>query len=73
VPRQILTFENSKYGLIATQPAYQTAVDNLFAHLDKVDEHLLSSSNAGPYYFGSQISEVDVVSVSPSSASIPST
>lgn len=41
-----------------TQEAYEIAVSTLFASLDRVEKHL--SSHAGPYYYGSSITEADV-------------
>jgi glutathionyl-hydroquinone reductase len=40
------------------QEPYDKAVTAVFHHLDKVEAHL--SSTPGPYYFGSQLTEVDV-------------
>jgi len=47
-----------KCGMGKTQEAYKAAVDNLFSCLDRVETHLKSSP--GPFYFGDQVSEVDV-------------
>jgi putative glutathione S-transferase len=45
-------------GFATTQEAYKKAVVQLFASLDRVEEHL--SSSPGPYYFGPSITESDV-------------
>lgn len=47
-----------KCGLASKQEAYESAVRELFAALDRAEEHLASS--AGPYYYGEQITEADV-------------
>lgn len=47
-----------KSGFATTQDAYDRNVKQLFASLDRVEEHL--SSSAGPYYFGDKITEADV-------------
>jgi len=41
-----------------TQEAYEEAVNNLFASLDRAEKHL--SSHPGPYYYGSSITEADI-------------
>jgi glutathionyl-hydroquinone reductase len=50
----------SKSGLARTQEAYNTAVTNLFAHLDKAESQLESAASKGPYYFGTNMTEADV-------------
>ena len=35
-------------------------MDNLFAHLDKVEAHLSSTDHKGQFYYGDTVSEVDV-------------
>src|SRR5882672_7991957 len=43
-----------------TQEAYNSAVENLFAHLDRVESHLSSPDHKGPFYYGEDITEADV-------------
>ena len=45
-------------GFATTQQAYESAVVQLFQGLDRVEKHL--SEAEGPYYFGKNITEVDV-------------
>jgi len=45
-------------GFASTQPAYSDAVHELFTALDRVESHL--STSPGPFYFGEQLTEVDV-------------
>ena len=45
-------------GIATTQEAYDRAVLALFAALDKCEAHFASSE--GPYWFGKDITEVDV-------------
>jgi putative glutathione S-transferase len=47
-----------KSGFATTQEAYEKALYPLFAGLDKVEQHL--STTSGPYYFGQNITEADV-------------
>ncbi|CAF9939886.1 MAG: S-glutathionyl-(chloro)hydroquinone reductase [Alectoria fallacina] len=47
-----------KSGFATTQEAYEQAVKPLFASLDRAEAHL--TKHAGPYYFGTNITEVDV-------------
>jgi len=47
-----------KSGFATTQEAYERNVVALFDALDRAEEHL--ASNEGPYWFGKEISEVDV-------------
>ncbi|PYH90261.1 ubiquitin-activating enzyme E1 [Aspergillus ellipticus CBS 707.79] len=47
-----------KSGFATTQEAYEKAVTTLFASLDKVEAHL--AANAAPYFFGSEITELDI-------------
>ncbi|OAL18707.1 hypothetical protein AYO22_10400 [Fonsecaea multimorphosa] len=49
-----------KCGLAQTQSAYHSAVTALFASLDQVEQHLSSTSQDGPYYFGASLTEADV-------------
>lgn len=51
-----------KSGFATTQEAYEKAVRQLFHSLDKAEAHLKeqSAKNAGPYYYGSAITEADV-------------
>lgn len=53
-----LTRSDSKCGIAKTQSAYHDAVTNLFNHLDRIETHL--TSQTGPYYFGSSITEADI-------------
>lgn len=48
-----------KSGFATTQEAYDRNVVALFEALDKAEAHLASSSE-GPYYFGEQLTEVDI-------------
>jgi len=48
-----------KSGFATTQSAYEKAVTAVFEALDKSEAHFASKSN-GPYWFGSQLTEVDV-------------
>ncbi|KAJ9609207.1 S-glutathionyl-(chloro)hydroquinone reductase [Cladophialophora chaetospira] len=43
-----------------TQEAYKKAVSTLFSSLDRVESHLASTSNSGPYYYGGSITEADI-------------
>jgi glutathionyl-hydroquinone reductase len=45
-------------GFATTQAAYETAVGQLFAALDRVEKHLAAAE--GPFYYGGQITEADV-------------
>ena len=47
-----------KLTIFRTQEAYEQAVKPLFASLDRAEAHL--TKHAGPYYFGTNITEVDV-------------
>jgi glutathionyl-hydroquinone reductase len=47
-----------KSGFASSQDAYERAVTTLFKSLDRIEEHLASSS--GPYYWGDKITESDV-------------
>ena len=50
-----------KSGFATTQDAYEKAVKPLFASLDRVEEHLASTTTPDkPYYFGENITEADV-------------
>jgi len=49
-----------KSGFATTQDAYERNVVTLFEALDRAEAHLSSSSSEGPYWFGSQITEVDI-------------
>ncbi|KAF4461646.1 glutathione S-transferase Gst3 [Fusarium albosuccineum] len=54
------TINNGVYkcGFARTQDAYDHEVAALFESLDKVEAHL--ASNPGPYWFGQNITEVDI-------------
>lgn len=47
-----------KCGFATTQSAYEAAVHTLFSALDTVEKHFAETE--GPYYFGKQLTEVDV-------------
>ncbi|KAL7784142.1 glutathione S-transferase [Trichoderma ceciliae] len=47
-----------KCGIATTQEAYERAVTDLFEALDKFEKHL--ESTGGPYWFGQNITEVDI-------------
>lgn len=47
-----------KSGFATTQAAYDKNVTALFEALDRAEAHLASSE--GPYYFGKQLTEVDI-------------
>lgn len=47
-----------KCGIASTQEAYERAVTALFEALDKSEKHL--ESTGGPYWFGKDITEVDI-------------
>ncbi|KAK1771290.1 glutathione S-transferase [Phialemonium atrogriseum] len=47
-----------KSGFATTQEAYEKAVTTLFEALDKAEAHL--ASGEGPYWFGKEITEVDI-------------
>ncbi|GKT47343.1 glutathione S-transferase omega-like 2 [Colletotrichum spaethianum] len=47
-----------KCGFATTQDAYEHAVTSLFDALDRAEAHLASSE--GPYWFGKDITEVDI-------------
>lgn len=51
-----------KSGFATTQAAYERNVVALFEALDKAESHLSSSSSnsGGPYWFGSELTEVDI-------------
>ncbi|KAK1999090.1 glutathione S-transferase [Colletotrichum falcatum] len=50
-----------KCGFAATQDAYENAVTSLFDGLDRAEAHLASSKPSdGPYWFGKEITEVDI-------------
>lgn len=46
-----------KSGFATTQPAYEKAVTTLFSALDRAESHLSSNK---PYWFGDQLTEVDI-------------
>lgn len=48
----------SKCGFATTQQAYENNIKPLFSSLDKVEKQLQSSK--GPYWFGDQLTEVDI-------------
>jgi len=48
-----------KSGFATTQDAYERAVQQLFASLDRVEAHLRARA-AGPFYFGGALTEADV-------------
>jgi glutathionyl-hydroquinone reductase len=47
-----------KSGFATTQSAYEKAVTALFTALDKSEAHF--ASHEGPYWFGSQLTELDI-------------
>lgn len=47
-----------KSGFATTQEAYERNVQALFQALDKAEAHLASSE--GPFWFGKQLTEVDI-------------
>ncbi|PYH86031.1 hypothetical protein BO82DRAFT_350818 [Aspergillus uvarum CBS 121591] len=47
-----------KSGFATTQEAYEKAVTQLFASLDRIEEHL--TQKKGPYFFGDRITEADI-------------
>lgn len=50
-----------KSGFATTQDAYERNVLALFEALDKAEAHLAQGKHAdGPYYFGKQLTEVDI-------------
>ncbi|KAK2010873.1 glutathione S-transferase [Colletotrichum eremochloae] len=50
-----------KCGFAVTQDAYERAVKSLFDGLDQAEAHLASSKfSDGPYWFGKEITEVDI-------------
>jgi len=51
-----------KSGFASTQEAYEKNVLQLFKSLDRAEAHLAeqASKNAGPYYYGQNITEADV-------------
>ena len=48
-----------KSGFATTPEAYEKSVVVLFEALDKVEKHL-SQHKDGPFYYGKEISEVDI-------------
>jgi hypothetical protein len=46
-------------NIFRNQQAYETAVDAIFSHLDRAEAQL-SSSTAGPYYFGDRLTGTDI-------------
>lgn len=55
------TINNGVYksGFATTAEAYEKNVKTLFESLDRVEKHLAGQKD-GPYWFGKEISEVDV-------------
>ena len=49
-----------KSGFATTQEAYERNVLALFEALDRVEKHLSDTKSEGPYYFGKQLTEVDI-------------
>ncbi|PWY72202.1 hypothetical protein BO94DRAFT_550201 [Aspergillus sclerotioniger CBS 115572] len=49
-----------KSGFATTQEAYEKAVTTLFSSLDRIEAHLAETASKGPYYFGSEITEIDI-------------
>ena len=47
-----------KCGVVSQQDVYEAAVRDLFTALNRVEHHLATSP--GPYYYGAQLTEVDV-------------
>jgi putative glutathione S-transferase len=47
-----------KCGIASTQDVYERVVTELFEALDKVENHL--ASTGGPYWFGQDLTEVDI-------------
>jgi glutathionyl-hydroquinone reductase len=47
-----------KSGFATTQDAYERNVKALFAALDRAEQHLATAE--GPFWFGKQLTEVDV-------------
>ncbi|PYH43961.1 glutathione S-transferase family protein [Aspergillus saccharolyticus JOP 1030-1] len=48
-----------KSGFATTQEAYEKAVTQLFASLDRIEQHLTTDTK-GPYFFGDAITEADI-------------
>jgi len=49
-----------KSGFATTQEAYEKAVKILFGSLDRVEKHLEWMEKEGPFYFGKEITELDI-------------
>ncbi|EGD95440.1 glutathione S-transferase [Trichophyton tonsurans CBS 112818] len=50
-----------KCGFATTQEAYEKSITPLFSSLDRIEEHLAKTySPSTPYYFGKDITEVDI-------------
>ncbi|KAK2072503.1 hypothetical protein P8C59_006853 [Phyllachora maydis] len=49
-----------KAGFATTQAAYDKAVTALFGALDRAEKHLAAGAADGPFWFGIQLTEVDI-------------
>ncbi|RAH74005.1 E1 ubiquitin-activating protein ubaA [Aspergillus aculeatinus CBS 121060] len=49
-----------KSGFATTQEAYEKAVTQLFASLDRIEKHLAENTKRGPYFFGDRLTEADI-------------